>query len=401
MIRIDPEKCTGCGSCVDICPADAIELINEKAVVHEDDCELCGSCEATCEQGAITIAPEASLEKGEGGADLSEYRGIWIIAEQRDGCIAPVVYQLLGKGRELADALNVPLAVVVIGFDMRDQVASLAGYGADTVYYVNHADCAYFNDELYIKIVVNIINQYKPEIVLSGATAIGRSLIPGVATRLETGLTADCTQLEIDPDKKLLLQTRPAYGGHIMATIVCPNHRPQMATVRPNVMKKPPLNPDARCEVVEIPWDANTYHSRTRLVEHIRDNEGEGTLLSDADVIVAGGRGLKNRENFALIKTLAEFLGGAVGASRPAVDSEWIPYRHQIGQTGKTVCPKLYIACGISGAVQHLVGMESSEVIVAINKDRSAPIFEVATYGIEGDIFEILPALIKRLKELR
>jgi electron transfer flavoprotein alpha subunit len=398
MIQIDPEKCTGCGSCVDICPADAIELINEKAVIHEDDCELCGSCEATCEAGAITIAAEASPERD---GDLSEYRGVWIIAEQRDGDIAPVVYQLLGKGRELADALNVPLAVVVIGFDMRDQAALLAGYGADTVYYVDHSDCAHFNDELYTKILVDIVNQYKPEIVLSGATAIGRSLIPGVATQLETGLTADCTQLEIDPEKKLLLQTRPAYGGHIMATIVCPNHRPQMATVRPNVMKKPPLNPDAQCEIVEIPYDPDAYHSRTRLVEHVCESEGEGALLSDADVIVAGGRGLKNRESFALIKTIAELLGGAVGASRPAVDSEWIPYRHQIGQTGKTVCPKLYIACGISGAVQHLVGMESSELIVAINKDRAAPIFEVATYGIVGDIFEILPALIKRLRESR
>lgn len=398
MILIDAEKCTGCGSCLDICPTDAIELINEKAVVNEDDCQLCGSCESTCESGAITIESEESEEGREGGVDLSKYRGVWIVAEQRKGDMAPVVYQLFGKGRELADALDVPLAAVVIGFDMRDQVESLAGYGADTVYYVNHSDCADFNDELYTDILVDILNKYKPEIVLCGATAIGRSLIPGVATRLETGLTADCTQLEIDPETKLLLQTRPAYGGHIMATIVCPNHRPQMATVRPNVMKKPQFNPDAQCEIVEIPFDSNDYYSRTKLVEHISEVEGEGALLSDADVVVAGGRALKNSENFALIRTLADLLGGAVGASRPPVDSEWIPYRHQIGQTGKTICPKLYIACGISGAVQHLVGMESSEVIVAINKDRSAPIFEVASYGIEGDIFEILPALIKRLK---
>ncbi|MBW2646452.1 MAG: electron transfer flavoprotein subunit alpha [Deltaproteobacteria bacterium] len=399
MILFDPEKCTGCGSCLDICPTDAIELIDEKAVINEDECQLCGSCEAACETGAITIESEESEEKGESGVDLSQYRGVWIIAEQRKGCMASVVYQLLGKGRELADALDVPLAVVVIGFDMRDQVESLAGYGADTVYYINHSDCADFNDELYTDILVDIINKYKPEIVLSGATAIGRSLIPGVATRLETGLTADCTQLEIDPEKNLLLQTRPAYGGHIMATIVCPNHRPQMATVRPNVMKKPQVNPDAQSEIVEIPFDPSAYSIRTKLVEHICEGEGEGTLLSDADIVVAGGRALKNTENFELIRTLAGLLGGAVGASRPPIDSEWMPYRHQIGQTGKTVCPKLYIACGISGAVQHLVGMESSEVIVAINKDRSAPIFEVATYGIEGDIFEVLPALIKRLKE--
>lgn len=399
MILIDPEKCTGCESCVDICPADAIELVNEKAVVNEDECQLCGSCEATCEAGAITIQSDESGEEKK-DVDLSQYRGVWIIAEQRKGCIAPVVYQLLGKGRDLADALDAPLAVVVIGFDMRDQVEALGGYGADTVYYVDYPECADCNDELYTGILVDMINKYKPEIVLSGATAIGRSLIPGVATRLETGLTADCTQLEIDPEKKLLLQTRPAYGGHIMATIVCPNHRPQMATVRPNVMKKPQFNPDAHCEIVEIPIAAHAYSCRTKLVEHISAEE-EDALLSDADVVVAGGRAFKNKENFELVRSIAKILGGAVAASRPPVDSEWIPYRHQVGQTGKTVCPKLYIACGISGAVQHLVGMESSEVIVAINKDRSAPIFDVATYGIEGDVFEILPALIKRLKEAR
>ncbi|MFV9690480.1 MAG: FAD-binding protein [Desulfobacteria bacterium] len=398
MISVDSEMCTGCGSCVDICPADAIELIDEKAVVNEDECQLCGSCEAECEAGAITIKSD---KKSKDGVDLSEYQGVWVVSEQRRGCMPPVVYQLLGKGRELADALNVSLSAVVIGYRMRSEVESLAGYGADTVYYVDHPDCAGYNDELYAHILSGIINKYKPEIVLSGATAIGRSLIPAVATRLETGLTADCTRLEIDSETRLLLQTRPAYGGHIMATIVCPDHRPQMATVRPNVMKKPEVNQDARCEIVEIGFDPDSCLTRTNTVEQVSQDDGEGSLLSDADVVVAGGRGLKSKENFALIRGLAGLVSGAVAASRPAVDSEWIPYRHQIGQTGKTICPKLYIACGISGAVQHLVGMESADVIVAINKDRTAPIFEVATFGIKGDLFEILPALIKRLKELR
>ncbi|MFH1076134.1 MAG: electron transfer flavoprotein subunit alpha [Pseudomonadota bacterium] len=396
MIDIIKDKCTGCGECVDICPSGAIVLVEGCAIVKEGECVSCGSCEAMCEAGAIvTQAPVGALRH-----TPPLCKGVWVVAEQRKGHIMPITHQLLGKGREVADALNTPLSAVVIGCDMREQVESLAGYGADAVFYVNHPDCANFNDELYAGVLVRLIKEHKPEIVLGGATAIGRSYIPAVATLLSTGLTADCIGLEIDKDTQLLLQTRPAYGGQIMATIVCPERRPQMATVRPNVMKKLQFDSNARCIIQEAPYDPSLYTIRTRLVEECEDNENEGMSLSDVDIVVAGGRGMKGKEHCDLLHELAQILGGAAGASRPVVDSGWMQYRQQIGQTGKTVCPKLYIAGGISGAVQHVVGMESSEAIVAINKDRFAPIFDVATYGIAGDLFEVLPVLIKRLKGL-
>lgn len=329
--------------------------------------------------------------------DLDQYRGVWIFAEQRSGRFPAVVYQLLGKGRELADNLGESLSAIVIGTDMQKEVEALPGYGADTVYYVDHPLCATFNEDIYINILVDLIRKYKPEIVLAGATSLGRSLIPGVATILETGLTADCTGLEIDPENRLLLQTRPAYGEQIMATIICPHRRPQMATVRSNVLKKPAFNPNARGEVVSLNIEVERIPRRTELVEHNSEG-GESDYLADARIVVSGGRGLKEGKNFELLQRLAKLLGGAVGASRAAVDAEWIPYRHQVGQTGKIVNPRLYMAFGISGALQHVVGMESSDIIVAVNKDRHAPIFDIATYGIEGDLFEVIPALIKRLE---
>jgi len=392
MIRVDDEKCTGCGTCIDVCPAEIIKLIDQKAVIGEG-CLYCGACEEVCEAEAIIIEEAEAISPD----SLDQYRGVWIFAEQRKGRFSAVVYQLLGKGRELADKLGESLSAVVIGADMQEEVETLPGYGADTVYYVHHPLCATFNEDIYTTILVDLIRKHKPEIVLAGATSLGRSLIPGVATILETGLTADCTGLEIDPENRLLLQTRPAYGGQIMATIICPNHRPQMATVRSNVLKKPAFNPNTRGEIVSLNMDVESIPRRTELVEHVSE-ETDTAHLADARIVVSGGRGLKDGKNFELLQRLAKLLGGAVGASRAAVDAEWIPYRHQVGQTGKTVNPRLYMAFGISGALQHVVGMESSDIIVAVNKDRHAPIFDIATYGIEGDIFEIIPALIKRLE---
>jgi electron transfer flavoprotein alpha subunit len=242
-----------------------------------------------------------------------------------------------------------------------------------------------------------LIIKYKPEIVLCGATNIGRSLIPRVAVQIGTGLTADCTGLDIDKETGFLLQTRPAFGGNIMATIITANNRPQMATVRHKVMKEAFPDDTKKGQIIKVDLSKQDYFSRTKLLNFVEEIE-ETVNLTEADIIVSGGRGIKGPENFSLIKDLAKALGGAVGASRAAVDSGWIPYSHQVGQTGKTVCPKVYVACGISGAIQHLVGMQSSDVIIAINKDPDAPIFKVASYGIVGDLLTVIPEIIKQIK---
>jgi electron transfer flavoprotein alpha subunit len=275
----------------------------------------------------------------------------------------------------------------------------LISRGADNVFLVEAEELENFQDEPYTNILVELIQRYKPEIFLCGATSIGRALISRVAVKIKTGLTADCTGLDIDLSKKILLQTRPAFGGNIMATIITPNHRPQMATVRHKVFEEAKPDRNRRGRIIKENFEKRFLFSRTRLLDIVEEIT-EIKNLSEADIIVSGGRGLQRGENFKLIEDLAKVLDGAVGASRAAVDSGWISYSHQVGQTGRTVCPKLYIAVGISGQIQHLVGMQSSKVIVAINKDPYAPIFKVATYGIVGDLFEVLPFLTRRLKEV-
>jgi electron transfer flavoprotein alpha subunit len=252
-----------------------------------------------------------------------------------------------------------------------------------------------FHDDIYTDAMTHLIHQYHPEIVLIGATSIGRTFAPKVAARLKTGLTADCTGLDIDLDKRVLLQTRPAFGGNIMATIICPERRPQMASIRPKVMKKPKADSSRRGEIIHEKLTI-THNPKSTVIKFIQDLTSK-IDIGEADIIVSGGRGMGGSENFKLLEELAKKLNGAVGASRAAVDADWIPYSHQVGQTGKTVCPKLYIACGISGAIQHLVGMQSSDIIVAINEDPDAPIFKIANYGIVGNLFEFIPYLIKEL----
>jgi len=289
---------------------------------------------------------------------------------------------------------------VLIGNAMDDQLDELAFRGADNIYLVESPELANFQDEPYTNILVELVKKYKPEIVLCGATAIGRSLISRVAINIKSGLTADCTGLDIDPEKKILLQTRPAFGGNIMATIISPNYRPQMATVRHKVMQ--PMEPDKKrkAKIIKEKFDGALYVSRTKLLDIVEEVESL-VNLAEADIIVSGGRGMGGPENFKILKELAQVLGAAVGSSRAAVDAGWMPYSHQVGQTGRTVAPKIYIACGISGQIQHLVGMQSSKIIVAINKDPEAPIFKVATYGIVGDLFQIVPALTKKFQESR
>ncbi len=337
-------------------------------------------------------------------AVIATNKNIWVFGEQENGRLALSVLELLGEGRRLVDVANAvnagqKLALVLIGTsaDIEPLAAEGIAHGADLVYVCAHPELAVFQDEPYAAVLTHLCRTERPAVLLAGATLIGRALAPRVAARLRVGLTADCTELGIDPENGSLLQTRPAFGGNVMATIVSSDRRPQMATVRPRVMV--PLVRDAarKGEVVKINLGGLDFSTRAKVKEVVRELS-QGPALDEAEIIVSGGRGLGDPKNFALIRELAEVLGGAVGASRAAVDAGWIPYPHQVGQTGRTVRPKLYIAVGISGAIQHLAGMRGSDVIVAINKDASAPIFDVATYGLVGDLFEIVPAMIAELK---
>lgn len=394
-VTINIDKCTGCGQCVDSCPFSCIELRDNKALISAY-CNDCNACLSICPEGAISeFAKKKDISKT---SDIEKYSGVWVFAEQRGGKVAQVALELLGAGRKLADMLHVELTAILFGSN-EDEAIELIRWGADRVLHAKNPLLDKFNDEPYSRLMVSLIKEQKPEIVLAGATAIGRSFLPRVAGRLKTGLTADCTALEIDEETGNLLQIRPAFGGNIMATILCPESRPQMATVRPRVMKKNPYNPERTGNIINVPVDSLT--SRTKVLNTVCETSESMINLQDAEIIVSGGRGLGGPKGFEVLRELAILLGGTVGSSRAAVDEGWIPYRHQVGQTGKTVCPKIYFACGISGAVQHLVGMQSSDVIIAINKNAEAPIFNVATYGIVGDLYEVVPYLIKKIKEAK
>ncbi len=388
---IDAEKCVGCKACVKACPFGALEMDGKLAVVNAN-CTFCGACVDSCKFGAITLHKAETAS----GVDISQYNGVWVFGEQIHGEIQGVARELISKGRELADKLGEPLTVVVLGSGMDSACRELLEYPVDRVLQVDDPALADYAAEPYAAVLIDLIRQRKPSIMLAGATAIGRSFLARVAVGVHTGLTADCTGLDITSDSNLL-QTRPAFGGNIMAQILCRNHRPQMATVRHKVMKEAEKDGGRNGEIEKINAKGELLSSRTKRLDFIPES-GATVNLTEADIIVSGGRGLGRPENFELMEQLAKALGGAVGSSRAAVDAGWIPYSHQVGQTGKTVQPKLYIACGISGAVQHLVGMSSSDVIVAINKDKDAPIFEIATYGIVGDLFEVIPAIIKELE---
>ena len=402
-VRLITDNCTGCELCLRACPYSAIDIVEDKARFN-DNCTQCGACASACKFDAILL--ESSYSPN---VDVTQYRGVWVVAEHLHGHFRRGTLELLGEGRRLAGKLGVELSAVLLGDGVGEMGAELFAYGADKLYLAQDPVLAHYRTGPYTDVLAGLINQHKPEIVLVSATPQGRDLAPRVAARLSAGLTADCTGLDIDESERLLVQTRPAFGGNLMATIVSRYARPQMATVRPGVMKAldPDLSPRASAkgdpsrtgEVVNVPVHLDERSMLTKIIEIVQLDADGRVNLQDAEIIVSGGRGLGKPENFALIRELAAALGGAVGASRAAVDAGWIPAYHQVGQTGRTVQPKLYIACGISGAVQHLAGMSSADCIIAINKDPAAPIFNIATYSIVGDLFEIVPALTKRLRE--
>lgn len=408
ICQVIPEKCVDCGECVEVCPVEALALpvkavspksTEESVAAPVPESTTTSLKEISTVQSTASenkSAPEVAQLEG----DLGCYQGVWVFIEQREGQIAPVSLELLGEGRKLADKLGVELAGVLLGYNISGLEATLYEYGADKVYLVDDPVLRYYRTETYMQVVGNLVQEYLPEIVLMGATTTGRDLAGAIATDLATGLTADCTVLDIDQSKRLLLATRPAFGGNIMATIVAKKHRPQMATVRPKVMKMADPVPRRQGTLVKPEVHLQEENLLTRVLEIVQEY-GDQVNLQEAEIIVAGGRGLGDKESFHKVcGGLAEALGGTVGASRAAVEAGWIEQKYQVGQTGVTVAPKLYFALGISGAIQHLVGIRGSDIIIAINTDPEAPIFHECTYGIVGDANKIVPNLIEPLKDL-
>jgi electron transfer flavoprotein alpha subunit len=395
-VLIDHDICILCNRCIQVCPFGALERIETPAGtrIHVNEkCTLCGACEKACPVDAITIPDASETRKRPEG-----YGGVWVYGEHAHGQFHHVVYELIGKGIELAGTLGCPLEVVALGTDGESLAGQLAGYPVKGLHLLGCGDAEELPDDATARALAWLIDRQKPEILLAGATSHGRSMIPRVATLCATGLTADCTRLEIDQDTGDLLQTRPAFGGNVMATIVTRFHRPQIATVRPKVMVPPEkvTSPAPPVHVVSPP--EHSAQSAVRVLEQVRDAALEAANIADADVLVAGGRGLGGPDGFGLLEELADALGGEVAASRAAVDAGWAPYARQVGQTGKTVHPDLYVAVGISGAVQHVVGMSSSGTVVAINTDAGAPIFDTADYGIVCDYRAVVPRIIEQVK---
>jgi len=391
-IIVDQNRCNGCGRCVRLCPFNQIKIVDRLAII-EAGCTMCGVCQESCPKGAIHIKRDRLTIE-----DTSNYRGVWVFIEQHQGRIKPVSLELLSKAKELAQKLKQELVAVLAGDNVSHLIKELASYEIHKIYLVENKVLKRYTTDAYTYVLVSLVSQYKPNILLIGATNMGRDL--GIAARLRVGLTADCTDLDITQEG-YLLQTRPAFGGNIMAQILCKYTRPQMATVRPNVFKKSVTCSNSQSpEIIKMEAKLNPLSIRTKIIEVVKE-VSEVANLEEADIIVSAGRGLGSPDNLYLVRDLAKILGAAVGGSRAVIDAGWLPHHQQVGQSGKTVAPELYIACGISGAIQHLVGMQTSKRIIAINKDPEAPIFRVATLGIVGDLFKVIPLLIEDLKKIK
>lgn len=389
-VNVIKEKCKGCTKCLKSCPFSAITMEGKLAVIGTA-CTGCGQCLEVCPFGAIEKTESDGAVK-----DLSAYHGVWVFAEQREGKLMQVSVELLGEGRKLAEDVGCELCAVLCGNNVEGLSDELFEYGADKVYYADAPELGQYTTDAYTKAIYEAIMEYKPEIVLLGATHIGRDLGPCLAVKCGTGLTADCTRLEIDPETKGIMQTRPAFGGNLMATIVCPNHRPQMSTVRPGVMEKAERTPGRKGQLVKLNAGFKASDIRTKVLEVVKSAK-EAVSLTDAEVIVSGGMGLGSPEGFELLKQLADKFGGTIASSRAAVDEGWIDHAYQVGQTGTTVKPKIYFACGISGAIQHVAGMQNAGLIVAINTNENAPIFDIADIGITGDLYKVIPAIMEEM----
>jgi electron transfer flavoprotein alpha subunit len=389
---IEEAKCIGCQKCVKICPAVAVEMF-----FTAEEMQILAELAVSSQPAEEEIDPEAAAL----AIKLSAYRGVWVFVEQTEGEPAKVSWELLGVGANLAEKLGVELCALIVGENVEHLCHEAFAHGATKAYLLDAPVYKHYRTEPYVEGCCHLIEKYKPEVILMGATGMGRDLAGAIATRVATGLTADCTGLAID-DKRNLMQTRPAFGGNIMATIMCDKYRPQMSTVRPNVMPMPERKNGAEGIIIRDPFTVSEESVLTKVIEIIRDSHSKGAVdITGAEFIISGGRGMMGPENFAILQELADELGGVVGASRSAVDAGWMPGDRQVGQTGKTVRPKIYIACGISGAIQHLVGMQDSDMVIAINRDSSAPIFEVATYGIVGDLFQVVPAITRKIREMK
>ncbi|KLU58940.1 acryloyl-CoA reductase electron transfer subunit beta [Peptococcaceae bacterium CEB3] len=429
-VVVDKTKCIGCGACVVECPVEALDLVDGTATVDPAKCKETGSCVTVCPSNALSLeakaaAPAAKKEdagaakefnakeplpkavqdyaktnaaKSAPAAGGDVWSGVWIIVEYNHGRIAPVSWELLGEGRKLADAIGCELCAVITGSQVDHVITEAFAYGAEKVYVIDDPVLENFRTEPYAEAITGLVRKYQPEIILMGATAMGRDVFPAVATRLRTGLTADCTVLGIDPETKLLQQTRPAFGGNIMATILCRTRRPQMSTVRPRVMAMPARVEGRSGEIVREQQAMTEEEIRTKVLEFI-PGDAKSIFLDKAEIIVAVGLGIASQKNLTLVEELADSLGATLACTRGVVEAGWMSHDHQVGQTGVTVRPKVYIAVGISGAIQHLVGMETSDYIIAVNNDPEAGIFRVANYGILGDLFQVVPLLTAEFKK--
>jgi len=391
-IAIDHSLCNGCGVCLKVCPYGAVALKDGKAVLN-DRCTACGACIDSCKVEAISSAiKEREIP------DFSEFKGVWVFAEQRDGVVSRVSFELLGLAQGLAEELNQELSAILLGYEVDHVAEQLKEFGAQNIYLAQHRLLSHYQTNPYAKVISEMVAEHRPSIFLIGATTMGRDLAPRVAMRLGLGLTADCTELTIDPEDGSLLQTRPAFGGDVMATIKTFYSRPQMATVRPGVMEAKRKDASAQCRITKKDVSLLDKDALTTILEVVREKRRQ-ISLTDAKVIVAGGRGVGSEQGMKPLFSLAEVLEGEVAGTRMVIEEGWLPVERQVGQTGQTVRPELYIACGISGAIQHRAGMLGSRYVIAINRDERAPIFEVADWGIVGDLHEVVPTFTRAVRD--
>ena len=388
-VWVEVDLCSGCKRCLKACPYGAVEMKEGKALILER-CTSCGACLQVCKEKAIQTDVEPRTVP-----DFSDRKGIWVFAEQRGGQLHQVSLELMGKARELGTFLGQEISALLLGENVAGLSEILIEHGADQVFLAEHSALKDYRTTAYTKVIEELVKEYRPNILLMGATHIGRDLAPRVSRRVGVGLTADCTELSIDPQEQILLQTRPAFGGNVMATIANRYSRPQMATVRPGVMEA--VAKRGKGNIVSHSVSLDEGQIGTRILELVKEKKKKVNLTA-AKVIVAGGRGAGDAGGFRVLEELAAMFGGEVAGTRVAVEEGWIPPERQVGQTGQSVRPELYVACGISGAIQHRAGMMNSRYIVAVNKDARAPIFQVADWGLVGDLHELVPEMIEQLK---